>query len=100
VPLSFALRKSNPLSTVYNPNHPPYNFQNRNKRKYMQIALLIMLSVLIAINLSNLYYLTKKKKTQPEMDMKLLHDLSMNGRALVEIKRIVPGSFFLRSPRD
>lgn len=41
---------------------------------------------------------TRKLKNSYEVE-ELLHDLTA-GKALIEIKRVAPSSFFLRSPRD
>jgi hypothetical protein len=42
---------------------------------------------------------TKKKSTNSYEVEELLHDLT-SGKSLVEIRRIAPSSFFLRSPKD
>lgn len=66
---------------------------------YGSLAALFILS--LAVNAYLFILLRKSAKTRPESyEVKdLLRDL-MAGRGLIEIKRIAPESFFIRSPRE
>lgn len=52
----------------------------------------------------NMYLMNKARKETPQSkrqhDLRILQDLMGNGRSLIEIKRIAPSEFFIRSPRD
>ncbi len=40
------------------------------------------------------------KKNKENKDLSILEDLMSNDRVLIEIRRIAPSQFFIRSPRD
>jgi hypothetical protein len=63
---------------------------------------------LLALVISNVYFIyryhklskIKKPPIGPKEDIALLHDLMKNNRTLIEIKRIAPSEYFIRSPKD
>jgi hypothetical protein len=71
------------------------------------MTLYILAFICIVSILFNAYFIHKELKRKPKNkeqrikeDMQLLQDLMSNGRTLVEIKRIAPSDYFIRSPRD
>ena len=65
-------------------------FQLREDSRQLEKTLSVLNAEIIQI---------KKKQKESYEVLDLLHDLS-NGRGLIEVKRVAPSSFFLRSPRD
>jgi hypothetical protein len=67
-------------------------------------SLYITAGICLASVSLNIYLLYKEFKRKPEskkqQDMRLIQDLMTNGRSLIEIKRIAPSDYFIRSPRD
>lgn len=65
------------------------------------LTLMVTLGLSLILNSVFCYNFYKNsKKAQEQKDMRLLQDLMSKGRVLIEIKRIAPEQFFLRSPRD
>jgi len=72
----------------------------------MQITIAFGFTLLIISLVSNIFlffYIKNKKKTEKPKDSyelsQFLSDLMASGSSTIEVKRIAPTEFFLRSPR-
>jgi hypothetical protein len=66
----------------------------------------VVLTILVIVSASANIYLFYRLKNSPKKvgtvkkDLAILDDLIGHEKCLIEIRRVAPTSFFLRSPRD
>ena len=69
----------------------------------LEITLALSLFSNAILALLSIYFKTRKKQlnTIPDYEAtQLMHDLTQKGRSYVEVRRIDPGTMFVRSPLD
>lgn len=64
----------------------------------ISLSLTLLVSLGLNIYLGLKYF--KKPPSQESKDLQLINDLMTSGKSLIEIRRIAPNNFFIRSPRD
>lgn len=68
---------------------------------YDTFIIFLFLFVSVILNVYFFRCMRKMSKgARTEKDLRLLSDLMTNGHTLIQIKRIAPEEYFVRSPRD